>query len=417
MASRSRIPGSVWAKQDGQGRVQYWCAELDIGTNAAGKRIRQRRRATSEAEAQVRLQELWLRHRRGQAVPPPQETLETYAMWWLTTVKAERIRESTRGDYEYRLRQWVYPSFGRKRLADISAASVETWMRQMRATGLSIATVNGARAVLGMVLRHAAKSGRLDRNPVELTAPLRPKYDEPTQVKEPWSVKEARRALEAVEGTDLDLFVNIALGLGMRRGEILGLHWSDIDLENGTITVNRTLKQARLLTNAGTVGAVSLVEDAPKTRASHRTLPITPMVLASVMRHHRVRDVMREAAGTSWRENDLVFTSSIGTPVHPSNLTKRLRSVLTSAGVRIIRVHDMRHTSATLALANNVPLDAVSQSLGHSDLNTTKSIYAPKVSAHYLTFADALSAQFVDADSELRRMLHPPSRGGVRAGA
>ena len=407
MAATMKIPGSIFKAKNARGETIYKI-EVDLGTGVDGKRVRLRRTAQSLLEAERLRKDLYIQKQQATLTPAPKETLATYAAWWIQNVKRGRIRESTLGDYEYRLARYILPRFGRMRLGDITVRDVETWMRELRSgKGLSVTTVNGARTVLNLLLTHAFRSNLITQNPVVLTKPFRSQFGDRTQVQEPWSLDEIRAALDAVRGTGVDLFVTLGVACGLRRGESLGLHWDDIDFEAGTLTISQALKQGRIVAEDGTV-SVRLVQDATKTKSSHRTLPLGPLVTDALLRAKAAQDQARSAAGARWVDSGFVITSSIGTPVSPSNLRRELVSVLGAAGVRHIRIHDMRHTAALQALEAGEPLEVVSQALGHSDVNTTKRIYAPHVEAYSNRFMNTLSELYRPMQDEIDELTRRP---------
>jgi integrase len=251
------------------------------------------------------------------------------------------------------------------------------------------------------VLKHAYVTGQLSRNPVAATSPFRANRDEKTQVKKPWTKEEALTALEAAHGTDFDLFINIALTLGLRRGEMLGLTWDDINLTDGEISIRRTMKEERRFTSSGRAN-VTLVTDKTKTRASERTLKIGLTVLSAIQRHKDNVSTWKQRAGTDWPETNWVFVGQNGKPLFPSNVNHRFVKFCRDKGLRLIRIHDMRHTAAVLGLEANVRLEAVSQALGHTRIDVTKSIYAPYVQI----LADEFTTALDDSLNESLLRMH-----------
>jgi integrase len=168
-----------------------------------------------------------------------------------------------------------------------------------------------------------------------------------------------------VKGNRLEALYSVALALGLRRGEALGLRWEDVDLEAGTLRVQVALQRRK--------DSKTLVE--PKTEQSRRTLPL-PSVLVVALKAHRTRQLEeRLAAGPKWRDHGLVFPSTVGTPMEPRNLTRQFKAVLQRAGLPDIRFHDLRHTAASLLVAQGVHPRVVMEILGHSQISLTMNTY------------------------------------------
>ncbi len=176
---------------------------------------------------------------------------------------------------------------------------------------------------------------------------------------------EAQRLLQAAQDDRLAALWRVALSLGLRRGETLGLRWCDVDLDNGTLRITVNLQRIN--------GKLVLVK--PKTKESQRTLPL-PTSLIPALRQHKVWQLQEKLlAGSRWRDHDLVFCTSVGTPISPRNLLRSLQALLDRAGLPRMRFHDLRHSCATLLLAQGVPVKVVQEILGHTDPRVTLGIY------------------------------------------
>jgi integrase len=375
-----------------------WKIEVTIGHRPDGKRIRTRRTAHSLAAAREIQRQLIAELHTGDLRTKSSETLKDYSLWWLKTVKAMRVRPSSLADYEYRLRRNAFPHFGLRRLHDITSRDIENWLHTMQQSGIATSTINGARQVVGSVFKHAVKSGMIAKNPVDLTERARRLPGEKTSVQPPWSLSEAQHVLEVTRGTEFDLFARLGVLLGARRGEILAVKWQDIDFEKGSLAITGSLREQRTIQLDGST-RTSLVVGDTKTLSSRRKLALTAEVLASIQRHRDVIEARRKSAGSRWQETDWVFVDSIGGLTYPSNFAKRFNGFLRDNGVRRIRIHDMRHTSAVLSLEAGVRLEAVSQPLGHSRIDITKSVYAPYVQPLITEFAFGLSDYVAPVDA------------------
>jgi integrase len=219
--------------------------------------------------------------------------------------------------------------------------------------------------VLHKALSQAMQWSLIPRNPTEAVQAPSPAPQE----MQPLSPQEARRFLEATRGDQLEALYVLAITTGMRRGELLGLKWSDVNLENATVSVRRTLSR----TDNGK--HVTLGE--PKTRKSRRTIPLTAQAVEALREHltRQLEDI--EQLGDIYKDQGLVFTTNTGGPINPSNLRQRsLAPLLRKAGLPHIRFHDLRHTCATLLLSQNTHPKFVQELLGHATIAITLDTYS-----------------------------------------
>lgn len=390
--------GCIFKTQTKAGKA-IWKVEVTIGYKPNGQRIRTRRTAHSLAAAREIHRKLISESHTGDLRTQSSETFAEYSVWWLHTVKSMSVRPSTISDYEDRLRRNVFPHFGQRRLHEITSRDVQNWLHILQKKGASTTTINGARQVMGAVFKYAVRVGLVPKNPVELTERAKRQWGEKTAVKHPWSLEEAQQVLAVTQGTKFDLFARIGILLGARRGEILALRWSDIDFEKGVISIAGSLREQRTIGSDGR-GKTTLVVGDTKTQSSRRKLALTAEILASLQRHRDVVASMKNSAGKAWKETDWVFVDTLGGQTYPSNFAKQFTKFLSEHQIRIIRIHDMRHTAAVLSLEAGVRLEAVSQALGHSRIDITKSVYAPYVQPLITEFAFGISEYVAPIDSK-----------------
>ena len=347
--------GSVYPRKR-DGRQVGWTAMADLGVGPDGKRKRQAVYARTQAEARRKLNELLAQLQKGHLPRSGSITAEKWLQRWLEAIRPS-VRHKTDRQYEYLVRVHLAPALGRKPLSRLAPSDVEAMLHQKHLEGLSPRTVHHLRAVLRNALRMAQRDGLLSRNVASLARPLPVPHRE-LQVLTP---VEARRLLE-----DLDAVYLVALAMGLRQGEVLGLRWQDVDLEAGILRVAVQLQRAD--------GQFLLTE--PKSQQSRRIL-VMPEIVADALRQHRARERERQLASRVWlNEWDLAFTGQHGEPLEATGVTKRLQEILAAGGLPRLRFHDLRHSCASALIAAGVPMKTVSAMLGHSTISLTLNTYA-----------------------------------------
>lgn len=241
-------------------------------------------------------------------------------------------------------------------------------------------------AVLRSILAEAAREQHIARNVASLVRA--PKLED-TEV-EPRTAEDASAFLESSRESQFAEIYTLALTLGLRRGELLGLRWVDINAERTELRVRQTAHRA------GVGQGMSL--GPTKTKRSRRTLPLPERAAEALKRRHAIQDGSRRAAGHAWEDTGLVFITKIGTPIEPSNLRRTFDKDIAAAGVRRIRFHDMRHTCASLLLSQGVQMRVAMEILGHSNMAITSDIYS-HVAPAALKSASAAMNSALDARS------------------
>jgi integrase len=291
------------------------------------------------------------------------QTLEQFLKDWLENSVRPSVRPATYVSYEHHIRNHIVPEIGRLPLHKLSPQQVRALLNHKLAAGASPRSVAYLRVVLRAALNKARKWNLVARNVAELVDP--PKAERYRI--EPLSPQQARRLLDTVMGNRLEALYAVAIASGLRMGEILGLGWQDIDLERGQMAISRSLQRQK---------GRGLVLIDTKTDRSRRTIAL-PQPLIAVLRAHRIRQLQeRLAAGSRWQDRALVFTSTVGTGVEPRNLHRAFKVLLAKAGLPEIRFHDLRHSAASLMLAQGVPLRVVMEVLGHSSISLTANTYS-----------------------------------------
>jgi len=319
----------------------------------------------------------------GLPVVSERRTLESYLRSWLEMCKPG-VKPNTWKSYEYVARLHTIPGLGRTTLTKLTPEMVQRWLAQKQTSGsLSITTVRYLHSVLRLALGEALRLGLVQRNVCASVKKPRRRRIEMRW----WTPEQARMVLEAAKGDRLYALFVLALSTGMRASEMLGLRWRDLDLGKRTLTVQTQLQWRKV------EGGRVLRFDEVKTDAGRRKITLAPHVVEALRAHRAAQRSERLKLGPIWRENDLMFCNGIGGGLDLGNVRSRtFLPVVREAGVPCIRPHDMRHTAATIAILNGMPIKAVSEMLGHSSVAITMGIYAHVLPNTHRDVADAMGA-------------------------
>lgn len=288
------------------------------------------------------------------------------------------------------IRNYVLAPLGSARLADLDGSVLNRFYdhlltegrsenRRGLGPGLSVKTVRNVHGLLTRAFKDAVRWGRLQRNPCDAADPPRGKGPE----MKVWTSDELRNFTASTSQHRLAAIWALLATTGMRRGEVLGLRWSDVNLDAGTLTIRST--RIRF----GTTTATS----APKTARGNRTIALGSKSCAALRAWKRAQASERLACGPAWQDVEgLVVTNADGSPPNPEAFSNLFHKLARNAGLPPIRLHDVRHSYATAALAAGVPVKVVSQRIGHADVGVTLAVYA-----HVLPGDDEDAAAKADA--------------------
>jgi integrase len=290
-------------------------------------------------------------------------TVRQWLEHWLDTIAARKVRPSTLVRYRQLVANQLGPGIGHHRLDRLQPEHVEKLYNDLQVGGLSPASVVQAHRVLSRALKVAMQRDKVARNVCALV-------DAPTIEREevkPLSSQDARAVLDSAKGRRNAARWSVALALGLRQGEALGLRRESVDLEAGSLTVRQALQRQP---------GKGLVFVQPKSRAGRRTIAL-PGPLRDALRAHRAAQAAeRIAAGSEWNDHDLVFCQENGRPLEPRSDHRAWRALLAGPKVRPARLHDARHTAASLLLQQGVPARVAMEILGHSQISLTLGTYS-----------------------------------------
>ena len=361
MASRrGHGEGSIYQREsDGK-----WCAVVDLGW-VNGKRKRKIIYGKTRKEVAEKLKVALRDQQQGLPIAGERLTVGQFPDRWLVEAARPKVRPKTYHSYAQLVRLHLKPALGRYQLATLGPQHVQAMMNAKLDAGLSPRTVQYLRAVLRRALGQALKWGLVTRNVATLVDAPRVERSEMQTL----DINQASRFLKAVKGDRLEALYSVALALGLRQGEALGLRWQDVDLEARTLSVRVALQRVK-------GDKPRLVE--PKTRQSRRTLPIPAPIVAQFKAHHARQLEERLAAGPEWQGEawGLVFANTRGAPLDARHVVRYFKGHLERAGLPDIRFHDLRHSCASLLVAQGVHPRMVMELLGHSTIVLTMNTYA-----------------------------------------
>jgi len=350
-----------------------WHAFVSMGTDSDGKRIRRHVRARTQREVRAEISRLEQERDSGALAGGGAVSVDDWLATWARG-QAVRVAESTMSGYKDDLR-YVARSIGTIRLEKLTPEDVERLYRDMLDAGYAPGTVLHTKRTLSAALQVAVDRGRMSRNAVKLASA--PK-DQPPEI-EPLTKEDARKLLNEASGKRNGARWVIALALGLRQGEALGLQWRDLDLDTGTLHVRRQLR--RVVLKHGCVDPSvcgkrgcdcpqrfggGLVLSEPKSKSGKRTIALPDQVVAWLRVHRAAQVAERLHAGELWNpaEPGWIFASEVGKPLDPRRDLIRWKELLRATGVEDCRLHDARHTAATLLLVAGVPDRMVMDQMG-----------------------------------------------------
>jgi integrase len=240
--------------------------------------------------------------------------------------------------------------------------------------------------VLRRALGQAVREGIVSRNVASLSTAPRIRAREGRTL----TMDQARQLLDAAVGYRFEAAVVLALAYGMRRGEVLGLHWSALDWSAGTLRVTHSVRRVKDRDESSGRRTRVVVTEL-KTPKSRRILALTPELVAR-FRQHRVRQAEAQmAAGALWQDYGLIFASEAGTPMDPDNFSHSFARLCQRAGLGNWHPHELRHSGASLMLAQGTPLHVVSEVLGHASIAITKDVYGHLLEGDKRAAAESMS--------------------------
>lgn len=361
---------SIYLGSDGD-----WHGRVTMGVRDDGRPDRRHVRGKTRTEVTRKVRALEKQRESGHVARPGRPwTLEQWLTHWVETIAAPAVRFKTLEGYRTAVRRHLIPGLGAHRLDRLQPEHFEKLYKKMQVAGLSAGTAHQVHRAARTALNEAVRRGHIAHNPVQLAKPPRLAEDEI----EPLTVDEVRQLLTAALARRNGTRFALALALGLRKGEALGLQWRDVDLDAGAVVIRRALQRRPWQHGCGGACGRERGADCPdrhdgglvvvevKSRAGRRGVGL-PDPLVDLLRTHREsQDEERRGAGQLWEEGGWLFAQPTGRPIDPRADHDDWKALLAAAGVRDARLHDARHTAATVLLLLGVPDRTVMGLMGWS---------------------------------------------------
>lgn len=318
---------------------------------------------TTQKEVQAKVHEALYEQQRGMLATGPDTRLQEYLESWLEDTHKPLVRLTTYINYRKLVNNYLIPGLGRVHVQKLTPQQVQAFYSKKIREGLSPKTVHNIHGVLHKALDNAVRWNLVPRNICDAVTPPRIPHTEKTVL----TPEQAHTLLEQVKTHRLEALFTLALTTGMRRGELLGLHWQDIDVEGCSVRVNRAVSYTQ---------SHGFLETEPKTAKSRRTILLPVFVVEALVKHRAYQDTQRREAGNAWIERGLVFTNAEGNYLNESSLLKTFQRLLARCGLPRMRFHDLRHSAATILFSWGTHPKVVQEILGHSQIAMTLDVYS-----------------------------------------
>ena len=376
---RGRGEGSIYQRKDGR-----FVASLRI-ENTGGERKYFYGR--TRAEVREKLQQAQLNQQKGRLAKGPQQTVQQFLESWLEDVHKARIRINSYNIYRQLLTNHVLPALGHIRLQKLSTRDIDELYARKLKEGYAVETVRAMHRLLHRALRDAVKWKLVSWNACDdANQPRAVKYE--TRI---LTLEQAKKLMEVAMGDREEGLLVLAVTTGMRIGELLSLRWYDVNFEEGSLWVRRTVNRA---------GKFGLIENDPKTAASKRKILLPHVALDALADHRERQAALREKAGGTWQEHGIVFSNNHGGFIEQAGFRSKFKRLLRGAGLPDIRFHDLRHSAATILLGMGVSPKLIQELLGHSNISITMDRYSHVLPSMQREMAHKLDSLFRSEEKE-----------------
>lgn len=372
--------GKPKAKGNGQGTIYKMSngkfrGQLTIGYNENGSPKRKSFTGKTKKEVSDKMKAFYVDNNRGLLPTDDKITLSQWFYTWLFTYRIHDLKPSSFERYEGLYRNYIESSsLGKIKLMDLRTHHIQAYYNSLVSEeGKSPSTIKTINKCLKSCLNQALKEGYVAKN--YCTIITLPKDSEsPKDTINVFTLEEQQRFMKECINNKNGMLYILALGTGLRLGEILALRWTDINLKENYININKALKSTYIIDNKGN-REFTVIEQPPKTKNSIRTVPLNNNLIDLLLEHRKKQMIERDSNIDIYFDNNLVFSTPQGNYLSESNVRKSFKRVLKKCNLNDFRLHDLRHTFATRLFENGIPPKTVQSLLGHSNISTTLNIY------------------------------------------
>jgi|LSQX01.3.fsa_nt_gb integrase len=368
--ARGQNEGSIREKKPG-----LWEARYTIGVDEKGKQIQKSVYAKSRPEVSKKLTKVLNDLNNGIYTEPCKITVKEWLNDWIDNYKRHEIKPKTLEGYRSIIDKHLVPAIGKVALKDLRPEAVQRLYKGMLDKGLSARMVELAHVTLHAALKQALKNGLVVKNVTDATT--RPKKVQ--KEKKIWTLEQQKQFIKSITDDDYKVAYMLGMYLGLRIGEICGLKWEDIDMDNKKeLKIKRTLQRVKNVDAKEGEPKTSLIFTEPKTEKSRRVLPLTDELISYLKAHNKQQKINKLRIGDMWQDKDMemVFTTETGGILDPRKLSDLFYEATDKAGLERTNFHSLRHVFATRALESGIELKVVSELCGHSTITLTADTYS-----------------------------------------
>lgn len=373
----------------------YFRVTASVGRDINGKLIRKEFYGKNKKDAEEKRDEYINNIKNGLNLNFDKVYFGDLMHTWLFEVTKVKVKPSSFERYESIFRNYVQGSILYNiKINNIKQLEIQRYYNDLYKNGKSSNTIKFLNKLLKSFFSYAVEEGYIMKNPCNSKLIIPGFENNIKREVEIFNEDEINVLKKALQGHRLKCLILLALGTGLRQGELLALTWDDIDFNNREIKVEKTIKRVKIFNTDGNSEGHKILIQSPKSQTSNRIVPI-PSDLIKIIKSHKLRqDEGKLKAGDSYKNNNLIFATATGNPISAKNLFMSYKNLLIKAKIEHKKFHALRHTYATKLFEVNVPLKTVQTLLGHSDISITADIYTHVMPKEKITAVEKLNSLF-----------------------